>query len=601
MSDNWRETILKHLTSGTARVRVVADPDGLLLDEDLLEQLERSGFSVLLYEDPWMFRVRYEEDFRQAWDEGRTTPRLLVRSATMDLDGVPFDVFDQADPVYLSVTQLFSHLDRHAVAELDPRLFDRAFDVSRAVGSGRLNRRDSALRLLRDVYSVDPTLVQNTDDVWDLISRIYRSGYSLTELLAEVLVGELGRWEAELPVSIHDALTSRRSWELVLRQASQRGEMKAAARYWLERLGWDSQIGEHQAHISAALTRQLGEFLEQNQIVGRDWLQRAEDIAALRLATSIGLDNPDATMLDALDRRFEDWVYRDYGLLQSLPPYPEPVMVHHVVHYMAHQKDVIKWVLLVVDGMSYADWLYIRSLMDLSAYQVAERAVFAWVPTITSVSRKAIFSGRVPRDFGQSLGTTSGEENLWRRFWQSRKGTAASVGFQKTADAMDAAALLRAVNNDSPDILGLVANMVDSLAHSANMGMPQFLSDVKLWVTGEGGWLPRVIGGLVDQGFHVVLTSDHGHVPVEGIGRPPTGDIPDSKGQRVQVFPSTILRDQVATEWGMPWPHLSGLPNQYVPLLAPAHKAYANQGQKLLSHGGVSMEELIVPMIRIWR
>jgi hypothetical protein len=207
----------------------------------------------------------------------------------------------------------------------------------------------------------------------------------------------------------------------------------------------------------------------------------------------------------------------------------------------------------------------------------------------------------VPRDFGQSLGTTHGEETLWRQFWQSRTGTAKAVGFQKTADSLDAAALLRAVNDESPDILGLVVNIVDLLAHSANMGMPQFLSDVKLWVAGEGGWLPRVIGGLIDQGFHVVLTSDHGHVPVEGMGRPPTGDIPESKGQRVQVFSSEALRSQVATTWGIPWPHLSGLPNHYVPLLAPMNKAYANQGQKLLSHGGVSMEELIVPMIRIWR
>lgn len=601
MSNNWRETIQQHLTAGTARVRVVADPDGLLQDEDLLQQLERRGFSVLLYEDPWIFRVRYEEDFRQAWDEGRTPPRLLVRVATMDLNGVPFDVFDQAEPVYLSVTQLFSHLDRQVVAELDPRLFDRAFQVSRAVGSGRLNRRDSARRLLHDLYSVDPALVQSAEDVWDLISRIYRSGYPLTEALTETLVGDLGQWEATLPTSLHDALTSRRTWESVLRQALRGGEMQTGARYWLERLGWDSQIGDPHARISAALTRQLGAFLEQKRIVGRDWLQRAEDIARLRLATFVGIDIPDDPTLDALDRRFDDWVYRDYGLLQSLPPYPEPVMVHHVVHYMAHQKDVAKWALVVVDGMSYADWLYIRSLADLSAYQVVERALFAWVPTITAVSRRAIFSGRVPRDFGQSLGTTHGEETLWRQFWQSRTGTAKAVGFQKTADSLDAAALLRAVNDESPDILGLVVNIVDLLAHSANMGMPQFLSDVKLWVAGEGGWLPRVIGGLIDQGFHVVLTSDHGHVPVEGMGRPPTGDIPESKGQRVQVFSSEALRSQVATTWGIPWPHLSGLPNHYVPLLAPMNKAYGNQGQKLLSHGGVSMEELIVPMIRIWR
>lgn len=600
MNANWRERVLQHITSGTARVRVVADPDGLVLDEDLLQQLQHGGFSVLLYDDPWVFRVRYEEDFREAWDNGRVMPRLLVRSASTTLDNIPFDVVDQEDPVYLSVGQLFSHLDRHILAELDRRLFDRAFRVNWAVGSGRLNRRDTALRLLRDIYSVDPALVTTREDVWSLISQVHRAGYPLAGSLADVLSEMLSQWQPEVPVPIGNALISRRSWEAVLRRSLKGGEMMWGARYWLGTLGWDSEIGNQQMHVSSMLTRKLREFLEQDHVVGRDWLQRAEDVATLRIADTMGLDGGDDPMLQALDRRFEEWVYRDYGLLQSLPPYPEPVMVHQVVHYMARQQDVAKWALLVMDGMSYADWLYIRSLIDLSAYQVTERAVFAWVPTITSVSRKAIFSGRVPRDFGQSLGTTSGEEALWRQFWSRKHRNPTTIRFQKTADQMNADDFLNTLKDDSPEIVGLVANTVDGLAHSATMGTKQLFENVRFWIA-EGQWLPRVIHGLIDQGFQIIITSDHGHVPVEGVGRPPTGDVPDSKGQRVQVFSSTALRDPVAAEWGTPWPHLSGLPAHYVPLLSPPHQAYASRGQKLLSHGGTSMEELIVPMIRITR
>ncbi len=595
MNTNWRASVLKHLMDGTERIRVVADPDGLLLDENLLQELKQRGFSVLLYDDPWAFRVRYEEDFRAFWDVGRADPRLLVRSTTINLDHIPFDVLDQVDPVYLSVARLFSHLERLIMTDLDRRLYDRAFGVNLAVGSGRLNREDTALRLLRDIYSVDPLLVRAREDVWDLISKVYRSGYSLSDSLAEVLADALNPWQAKFDIPIRNALTSRTVWESVLHRDLRNDERMWGARYWLGILGWDSELGDQGQQISPMLTRKLRQFLAEEHLVGRDWLQRAEDVATLRLAQYRGLEGVDVNLLPALDQRFEEWVNHDYGLLQSLSPYPEPIMVHQVVHYMAHQKEVAKWALLVLDGMSYADWLYIRSLMDLSAYQVIERAVFAWVPTITSVSRKAIFSGKVPRDFGQSLGTTSGEEVLWQQFW---KGKVHGVRFQKTADDTDPNVLLRFIENESPDVIGLVANMVDLLAHSAKMGMPQFLSDVRLWVNPEG-WLPQVIEGLLGQGFQVMMTSDHGHAPVEGIGRPPTGDIPDSKGQRVQVFPSKALRDQVGGGWGMSWPHLSGLPTNYLPMLAPSGKAYASRGQQLLSHGGISMEELIVPMIRI--
>lgn len=75
------------------------------------------------------------------------------------LDHVPFDVLDPEDPVYVSVGQLFSHLDHGIMADIDRRLYDRAFRVNHAVGSGRLNHQTTALRLLHDLYFVDPDLV----------------------------------------------------------------------------------------------------------------------------------------------------------------------------------------------------------------------------------------------------------------------------------------------------------------------------------------------------------------------------------------------------------------------------------------------------------
>lgn len=598
MTANWRDVVLKKVTLPLARVRVVADPDGLLLDEDLLHQLDQQGFSVSLYDDPWTFRIRYEEDYRRRWDNGEATAHLLVRSTTMDLDAIPYDIWSQSEPVFLSVSDLFSHLDRTLIADLDRRLYDRAFQVNRDVGSGRLGRAETALRLLRAIYTIDPDLVAHREDVWALITNVHRTGYALSDTLAEFLAERLSRWHREVPVPIRAALTSKNVWEPVLRQAGQDGDMAMGARYWLYLLGWDTEIKSQTMQLSPSLNRKLEEFVAQDHIVGRDWLARAEDIATLRLASYLGLKGMDDAVLQAIDDRFQAWVYRDYGLLQSLVPYPEPTMVHHVVHYMAHQKAVSKWALLVIDGMSYLDWLYIKGLMDLSSYRVREQAVFAWVPTITSVSRKAIFSGRIPRDFGQSLGTTSGEELLWQQFWTRHQRRPEAIGFQKTADQLQWSVLEDSLSTEGTDIMGLVANTVDKLAHSVEINMKQFLNNLQFWVT-ETGWLSTVIALLIQKGFQVIITSDHGHVPVTGMGMPPTGDLPNSKGRRVQVFPSDALRSTVAGEWGKAWPHLSGLPTGYMPLLAPAGKAYAPKGRWLMSHGGVSMEELIVPMIRI--
>jgi len=42
-----------------------------------------------------------------------------------------------------------------------------------------------------------------------------------------------------------------------------------------------------------------------------------------------------------------------------------------------------------------------------------------------------------------------------------------------------------------------------------------------------------------------------------------------------------------------------GLPEDYLALLAPARQAFIQENQLSVSHGGISIEELIVPLIQI--
>lgn len=50
----------------------------------------------------------------------------------------------------------------------------------------------------------------------------------------------------------------------------------------------------------------------------------------------------------------------------------------------------------------------------------------------------------------------------------------------------------------------------------------------------------------------------------------------------------------------MEWP-TTGLPGNYLPLLAPHRKAFVREDEHLVSHGGLSVEEIIVPLVQIER
>ena len=70
-----------------------------------------------------------------------------------------------------------------------------------------------------------------------------------------------------------------------------------------------------------------------------------------------------------------------------------------------------KVALVVMDGLSLDQWVTIResALAGLPELLCRESALFAWVPTLTAVSRQALFAGKVPLFFAASLYTTDKE------------------------------------------------------------------------------------------------------------------------------------------------------------------------------------------------
>jgi len=114
--------------------------------------------------------------------------------------------------------------------------------------------------------------------------------------------------------------------------------------------------------------------------------------------------------------------------------------------------------------------------------------------------------------------------------------------------------------------------------------------------------MAALLDRLLEHRFEVFLTSDHGNIEAIGIGRPSEGAVADLRGERVRVYPDRILRAGVKTQFpnAIEWPPL-GLPEDYLPLLAPDRSAFIRDGERIVAHGGVSLEEVVIPFIRIQR
>jgi hypothetical protein len=105
-----------------------------------------------------------------------------------------------------------------------------------------------------------------------------------------------------------------------------------------------------------------------------------------------------------------------------------PVMVHHVPRFLRQRRSAgeAKVALLVFDGLAFDQWVRIREHLIANQQPLAfdESTAFAWLPTVTSVSRQALFSGLRPREFDDSIDHTNKEEALWKAFWQNEGGVA---------------------------------------------------------------------------------------------------------------------------------------------------------------------------------
>jgi hypothetical protein len=147
---------------------------------------------------------------------------------------------------------------------------------------------------------------------------------------------------------------------------------------------------------------------------------------------------------------------------------------------------------------------------------------------------------------------------------------------------------------------GLVINKVDKIMHGMELGSAGMYNQVNQWV--RQGFPANLVECLFKHGFNIYLTSDHGNIEARGCGQPKEGAVADLRSQRVRIYTSPLTRKKIkeAFPGAIEWPP-TGLPDNYLPLLAPGRLAFVNKKQQLVCHGGIAVEEVIVPLIKISR
>jgi len=257
---------------------------------------------------------------------------------------------------------------------------------------------------------------------------------------------------------------------------------------------------------------------------------------------------------------------------------------------------------VLVDGLSLSQWIVMRKELtnQRPGYRFRENALFAWIPTITSVSRQAAFAGKPPLYFPSSIHTTNKEPALWTKFWVDQGITQQEVAYAKGLGDGALDSVEEMIARPKTRVAGLVVDKVDKIMHGMELGAAGMHNQVRQWA--RQPFIANLVDLLLKNGFRVYLTSDHGNIEAAGCGRPAEGAVADLRGQRARIYPDSLLRSQVKKQFpdALEWPPV-GLPENYLPLLAPGRSAFVRETEQLVGHGGASLEELVVPFVQIER
>lgn len=645
---NWRDLILQNFQPGVARLILAADPEGLLLREDILSALGERGFEILTYSDPIAFRYAYEANYRSRWNRGEEAHLIvIVQGDRQKLRCLPFDVWQQGYQFSFSLAEIFPKLSYPVVAAMEKADMDKLYKAYQNYNGPALGEKATKEFILKHVFGIIPELIRSPVELLKILLSRHCNSVAVPAVLDEYLIQYLREKSAFKSWPLEEIIPSREAFFAFLQEkwrrfleSTRRGESFTEipfehydVRVYIDNLflegslspvpvasteripGWAragvifDRDAEERRRIAWLLER-IRQDLPGETASHREWQHLAvlwAELIVLNAGLSPGTKNDSKQQIeelhDQLEERFANWMIGRYGSLANLPYTSKPVMVHHIPRYLAHlrlKERAKKIALLVIDGLALDQWLVIRNLLRnrCPAWRFEENQVFAWVPTLTSISRQAIFAAEPPLYFQDSLTTTSKEEQRWHKFWENNGVRSESIGYYRVS-AEKQADVIGELAGSQTEIVGLVIDQVDRIMHGMELGTAGMHQQIRLWA--EQGYLAQLIDHLLKNRFAVYLTSDHGNIAATGKGRLPDGVLAETRGERARIYHSEIFRQQMleVTENTICWPGY-GLPQGYSVLLARGRSVFVPKGEGIVSHGGISLEEVVVPLIRIW-
>ena len=328
--------------------------------------------------------------------------------------------------------------------------------------------------------------------------------------------------------------------------------------------------------------------------------------------------------INTCNREFTHFIESNYSAWMDMED--RPMLTKDIVpkYIGPHLRDQEKVCLLVVDCMRYDHFKVMMPLLE-PLFNIELEYCLSLLPTATPYSRNAIFSGMFPdemvskyprqasdmKDDAPSLNQYEKQFLIDQLKKLHLKDT--SVHYHKIWAVEEGNKFQSHIKEyASQDLIALVVNFVDILAHKSSQMdvLKEIVPDetgyraaVKNWL--EQSWLLKVLKYFSEMGVTVIMTSDHGSIRVQNdvmvsADRTASSGVRYKYGRNINTNPKHALiikdpKDYRLPEFGPQPSYVIAKNDNYFVYPNEAHK-YQGKFSNSFQHGGISMEEMIVPL-----
>ena len=316
-------------------------------------------------------------------------------------------------------------------------------------------------------------------------------------------------------------------------------------------------------------------------------------------------------------KNYLNWTTKDEGPVKS-----NNLMRSKVFPHVNQDKPTI---FLLLDNLRYDQWKIIEPILSEQFRVQQEDYFYSILPTATQYSRNSIFSGMMPSNIAKRFpqwwknDNDEGGKNLFEHelLTELVKRTFrwdVKFDYTKITNVGQAKTLQDNIHNYlNNDLTVIVYNFIDMLSHARTEMevLKELASDerayrslTRSWFTNSPLW--AALRRIAEHDINLIISTDHGTIrvnqPSKVIGdRETTTNLRYKVGRNLQYQRKDVLEVRDPGKGGLPKPNVSSTfifakedkfflyPNNY--------NYYNNYYKNTFQHGGISLEEMICPVI----